>query len=87
MTRAGMMKNGTSRRAPRVSCQDSVNIAATMSTSDTALLTTLDSTEVNAACAPITSEFSRLTREPVWARVKKAMGWRRTCENTSVRRS
>jgi hypothetical protein len=87
MIRAGRMKNGTSTRAPSVSCQDKVAMAATMRTSDTALLTTLDSTDVNADCAPMTSELRRLTSEPVWARVKKAMGWRRTCENTSVRRS
>ena len=45
-----------------------------MSTSDTALLTTLDSTDVKAACAPMTSELSRLTSDPVWARVKNAIG-------------
>ena len=69
-----MRKNGTRRSAPSVSCHDSVNIAATMSTSDTALLTTLDSTDVKAACAPMTSELSRLTSDPVWARVKNAIG-------------
>ena len=87
MIRAGMMKNGTRTRAPSVSCHDRVNIAATMRTSDTALLTTLESTDVNAAWAPMTSELSRLTRDPVWARVKKAIGWRSTWEKTSVRRS
>ena len=87
MTRAGMRKNGTRSSAPRVSCHDRVNIAATMRTRDTALLTTLESTDVNAACAPMTSELRRLTSDPVWARVKNAIGWRRTCEKTSVRRS
>ena len=43
--------------------------------------------EVSACCAPITSLFSRLTSEPVWARVKNAIGCRCTCWNTSVRRS
>ena len=52
-----------------------------------ALLTTLDSTEVKACWAPMTSLPSRVTRAPVWARVKKATGWRSTCENTWVRRS
>jgi hypothetical protein len=35
----------------------------------------------------MTSELSRLTSDPVCARVKKAMGWRRTWEKTSVRKS
>ena len=57
------------------------------STTDTMLLTTLDSTDVKACCAPMTSLLSRDTSEPVWARVKKAMGWRSTWAKTSVRRS
>jgi hypothetical protein len=44
--------------------------------------TTLDSTEVKACWAPITSLLRRDTRDPVWARVKKAMGWRSTCAKT-----
>ena len=48
-----------------MSCHESVAIATTMSTSDTTLLTTEDSTDVNACCAPMTSELSRLTSEPV----------------------
>ena len=52
-----------------------------------ALLTTLESTDVKACCAPMTSLPRRVTSEPVWARVKKATGWRSTCEKTSVRRS
>ena len=87
MTRAGMMNSGTSSSEPRVSCHDRAIIAPTMSTTETMLLTTLDSTEVKACCAPMTSLLSRDTSEPVWARVKKAMGWRRTCPNTSLRRS
>ena len=62
-------------------------MATTMSTSETALLTTDDSTVVKAACAPTTSVLSRLTREPVCARVKKAIGCRSTCAKTSARRS
>jgi len=86
MKRAGMRKKGTSNSAARVSCQDSVAIAPTMSTSETAFDTTEDKTEVNACCAPMTSELRRLTSEPVCARVKKAIGWRSTWANTSVRR-
>ena len=52
-----------------------------------ALLTTLESTEVNACCAPMTSLPRRVTRAPVWARVKKATGCRSTWPKTSVRRS
>ncbi len=85
--RAGTRKNGTSARQPRVSGQESEAIATMISTRVMALLTTLDSTEVNACWAPITSLPSRVTRAPVWARVKNATGWRSTCENTWVRRS
>ncbi len=85
MILAGMRKNGTSASAPRVSCQESVAIAATMSSNDTALETTDDRTDVNACWAPMTSELSRLTREPVCARVKNAIGWRSTWAKTSVR--
>ncbi len=87
ITRAGMMKNGTSASAARVSCQDSVAMVPTMRASETTLLTTLDRTEVKACCAPSTSLLSRLTRAPVWARVKNAMGWRSTWAKTWVRRS
>ena len=50
-----------------------------------ALLTTLLRTVVKACCAPMTSVLSRETRAPVWARVKKAIGWPRTCAKTSLR--
>ena len=70
-----------------MSCHDRVAIVAMMRASDTTLLTTLDSTEVNACWAPMTSLLSRLTRAPVWARVKKATGWRSTWAKTSVRRA
>ena len=49
--------------------------------------TTLDSTEVKACCAPMTSLFSREISAPVWVRVKNAIGMRCTCANTRVRRS
>ena len=52
------------------------------------VLDTVDTrVEVNACCAPITSLFSRLTSEPVCARVKNAIGCRCTWPNTWVRRS
>src|SRR5215510_15465864 len=52
-----------------------------------ALDTTPDRVEVSACCAPMTSLLSLLTSEPVWARVKNAIGCRCTCPNTWVRRS
>ncbi len=51
------------------------------------LETVPDRVEVNALWAPITSLLSRLTRAPVWVRVKNASDWRCTWANTRVRRS
>ena len=47
----------------------------------------LDSVEVNARWAPMTSLFSRETSAPVWVRVKNASDWRWTWPKTRVRRS
>ena len=58
-----------------------------MTISDRTLDSTLDSTPTMAVCAPITSPSSRLTSDPVWARVKKASGCRCTWSKTWVRRS
>ena len=87
ISRAGTRKKGTRASAPRVSGQERVAIATMMTTRVMALLTTLDSTEVKACWAPMTSLPRRVTRAPVCARVKNATGWRSTCENTWVRRS
>ena len=46
------------------------------------LLTTPDSVEVKACCAPMTSLLSRETSAPVWVRVKNASGIRCTCPKT-----
>ena len=51
------------------------------------VLTTPDSVQVKARCAPITSLLSRLTRAPVWVRVKKATGMRWTWSYSRARRS
>ena len=59
-------------------CQDRLNITAAVSTSWMTLLTTPDSVEVNARWAPVTSLLSRLTRAPVWVRVKNCSGMRWT---------
>ena len=87
MNFAGNRKTGTSSRAPSVSGQESANMVPTTRATEMMLLTTLDSTDVNACCAPMTSLFSRETSEPVWARVKNAMGCFNTWPKTSVRRS
>ena len=62
-------------------------MAASTRTSCSTLDTTDDSVDVSACWAPMTSLFSRLTSEPVCARVKNAIGCRWTCPNTWVRRS
>ncbi len=74
--RAGTMKIGSSTSAARVSGQDSASIDPSTSTSVMELLTTVDSVEVNACCAPLTSDCSRDTSFPVWERLKNAMGIR-----------
>ena len=63
----------------RVICQDSAIITPAVSTRPITLDTTPESVEVNARWAPMTSLLSRLTRAPVWVRVKNATGMRCTC--------
>ena len=58
-----------------------------MTISDRTLDSTLDSTPTIACCAPTTSPSSRLTSDPVCARVKNASGCRCTWSKTWVRRS
>ena len=70
-----------------MTCQLRENIVTPTTTTLMALDTVLDSTEVNARCAPITSLLSRETSAPVWVRVKKASDIRWTCAKTLVRRS
>ena len=85
--RAGTTNSGTMTTDSRVICQLRVSITAPVSTRPMALETTPDSVEVNACWAPMTSLLSRLTRAPVWVRVKKATGMVCTCWNTRLRRS
>ena len=68
-------------------CHDRTNIAASVVTTVTTLPTTLERVDVNACWAPCTSELRRVTRAPVWARLKKPIGIRWTWSNTWVRRS
>ena len=72
---------GRDRRTPaaapaasRVICHDRRTITASVRTRAMTLVTTPDSAEVKARWAPMTSLLSRLTRAPVWVRVKKAIG-------------
>ena len=70
-----------------MTCQLSANIVMPTTTTLMELETVLDSVEVKARWAPITSLLSRETRAPVWVRVKKASDIRCTWPNTLVRRS
>ena len=85
--RAGITNSGSSTSASSVICHDRPSITTSVSTSAMTLVTTPASADVNARWAPITSLFSRLTRAPVWVRVKNAIGIRCTCSNTWRRRS
>ena len=78
---------GKSARHIKVTCQLRVIMVTPTTTTEITLATVLDSVDVNARCAPITSLLSRLTSAPVWVRVKNASDWRWTCANTCVRRS
>ena len=86
-SRAGITNAGIITSVMIVTSQDRLNIAIRTRIRVSALDTIDERVEVIACWAPITSLFSRLTREPVWARVKKAIGCRCTCPNTWVRRS
>ena len=70
-----------------MTCQLSASMVMPTTTTETMLETVPDRVEVNALCAPITSELRRLTRAPVWVRVKNASDWRCTWAKTWVRRS
>ena len=87
MYRAGIRNSGSRTRLITVIGQDSANMATRITVSVITLPTTPPSVEVNACWAPMTSEFSREIRAPVWVRVKNASGWASTCRNTRVRRS
>ena len=70
-----------------MTCQLSASITAPTKTTAIELETVLDSVEVKARWAPITSLLSRLTSAPVWVRVKNASESRCTWPKTDVRRS
>ena len=62
-------------------------MATTVVATTTTLETTAPNVPVIARWAPITSLFIRLTRAPVWVRVKKPSGMRWTWSNSATRRS
>src|SRR4051812_460414 len=79
--------NGNVARHSRVTCQLRASIAIPTTTTLIMFDTVLDSVEVNARWAPMTSLFNRDTSAPVCVRVKNASDIRCTCANTVVRRS
>ncbi len=78
---------GNSSRGRSVTCQLRASMVMPTTTTEMMLETVPESVDVNALWAPITSLLSRLTRAPVWVRVKNASDWRWTWANTLVRRS
>ena len=85
--RAGSTNTGRITTASKVSRHSSAAMTIRVPTSVMMLPTTVPSVPVKARWAPITSLLSRLTRVPVWVRVKKASGMRCTWSNSRSRRS
>src|SRR5680860_262540 len=85
--REASSSSGNSARQASVTFQLRANMVMPTTTTLIELDTVLDSVEVNARWAPITSLFRRETSAPVWVRVKKARDIRCTCPKTLVRRS
>ena len=86
--RAARTRTGNSTRQSSVTCQrQREHGGADDDDGDRCCDTVLDSVEVNARCAPITSLLSRLTSAPVWVRVKNASDRRWTWAKTAGRRS
>jgi hypothetical protein len=85
--REASSNSGKRARHARVTFQLSANIVTPTTTTLIRFETVLDSVEVNARCAPITSLFRRETSAPVWVRVKNAKDIRWTWAKTWVRRS
>jgi hypothetical protein len=67
--------------------QSSAIMAMTVVMRVITLETTVPSVPVRARWAPMTSLLSRLTRAPVWDRVKNCIGMRWTWSNSAFRRS
>ena len=84
---AGKMKIGSRTSAMSVTCQESTSIVIRTRIRLITFETTEDRVVVRARWAPMTSLLSRLTSEPVWARMKNATGIRCTWSKTWVRRS
>ena len=85
--RAGSTNTGRITTASRVSRHSSTNMKTSVTLRVMTLPTPAPSVPVKARWAPITSLLRRLTRVPVWVRVKKASGMRCTWSNSRSRRS
>jgi hypothetical protein len=73
---AGSTKMGRMTRLMSVICHDRKNMTISTRTTLMKLETIELRVSVKACCAPMTSLLSRLMRDPVCVRVKKAMGMR-----------
>ena len=82
-----MRNTGSKSNDVTVICQDRVSIVRATSSKLSKLLTTPESVDVKACCAPITSEFKREISAPVCVLVKKAIDYFCTCSKTLVRKS
>ena len=78
MRRAGRTKTGSITRAMRVMRQEMPAMTTVVRATATTLLTMPERVSLKARWAPMTSLLRRLTRAPVWVRVKKATGMRWT---------
>src|SRR5664280_2834789 len=73
-SRAGTRKIGSRISAASVSCHERAIIATSVTASPTMFETTVDRVDVNACCAPRTSDWSLDVSLPVCVREKKASG-------------
>ena len=85
--RAGSTNRGISSIASSVTRHSSTNMVTRVVAAVMVLETTVPSVPVSARWAPITSLFNRLTRAPVWVRVKNEIGSLWTWSNRARRRS
>ena len=85
--RAGRMNSGSRTMARRVIRHSRKKRVTKVVAAVIPLETTVPSVPVSARWAPITSLLRRLTRAPVWVRVKNDRGRRWTWSNKATRRS
>jgi len=85
-TLPGSTNSGITASATRLSCHDSQNMAASARTRFSSTDSASDISTPTACCVSLMSSI-RDASNPVWARVKNAIGCRRTCRNTLARSS